>query len=48
MHAKREGEFASMMEIVLNEMPDHLLACIGLIFSILIDKEGEEKSVVQP
>ncbi len=25
-----------MMQIVLNEMPDHPLACIGLIFSILI------------
>jgi hypothetical protein len=24
------------MQIVLNEMPDHPLACIGLIFSILI------------
>ena len=36
MHAQREGEFTSMMQIVLNEMPDHPLACIGLIFSILI------------
>src|SRR5438105_4753507 len=36
MHAKREGEFTSMMQIVLNEMPDHPLACIGLNFSILI------------
>ena len=36
MHAQREGEFTSMMQIVLNEMPDHPLACIGLIFSMLI------------
>ena len=36
MHAQREGEFTSMMQIVLNEMPDHPLACRGLIFSILI------------
>jgi hypothetical protein len=36
MHAQREGEFTSMMQIVLNEMPDHPLACIGVIFSILI------------
>src|SRR6266487_1027631 len=36
MHAQREGEFTSMMKIVLNEMPDNPLACIGLIFSILI------------
>ncbi len=36
MHAQREGEFTFMMEIVLNEMPDHPLACRGLIFSILI------------
>src|SRR5947209_20058409 len=36
MHAQREGEFTSMMQIVLKEMPDHPLACIGLIFSILI------------
>jgi hypothetical protein len=36
MHAQREGEFTSMMEIVLNEMPDNPLACRGLIFSILI------------
>src|SRR5258706_2547742 len=36
MHAQREGEFTSMMQIVLNEMPDHPLACIELIFSILI------------
>jgi len=36
MHAQREGEFTSMMQIVLNEMPDNPLACIGVIFSILI------------
>src|SRR5258708_20804535 len=36
MHTQREGEFPSMMEIVLNEMPDNPLACIGLIFSILL------------
>ena len=36
MHAQREGEFPSMMQIVLNEMPDHPLACIGVIFSMLI------------
>src|SRR2546421_3928397 len=36
IHAQREGKFTSMMEIVLTEMPDHPLACISLIFSILI------------
>src|SRR3989442_6450479 len=36
MRAQREGEFTSMMQVVLNEMPDHPLACIGEIFSLLI------------
>src|SRR2546429_6883166 len=36
MHAQREGEFPSMVQIVLNEMPEDPLACIGLNFSIIV------------